>query len=147
MLYIASDHGGFKRKEYLKCFLTKRGIIFFDMGPERLNPTDDYPDYAEALARKVSDTGARGVLLCANAIGVCVVANKVRGIRAGIGYSTYAARTMRNDDDTNILCLPGLALTNSEIERILDMWLKTKFSGIERYKRRIRKIHQLEQRT
>lgn len=129
----------------MKRALAKRGIAFTDLGSDHLNPTDDYPDYGEALARKVSDTGGRGVLLCANAVGVCIAANKVKGIRAGIGYSTYAARTMRNDDDTNILCLPGLALTNGEVERILEMWLRTKFSGIERYKRRIRKIHQLEQ--
>src|SRR3989338_8023888 len=101
-VYIASDHAGFERKEMLKPFIEGLGYEVIDLGPAKLNPEDDYPDYALPLAKAVAKDKAPGILLCGNAEGVCIVANKVKGVRAAVGYSEYAAESSRNDDDTNV---------------------------------------------
>ena len=136
MLYIASDHAGFDRKKMLKTFFQDKNIDLTDLGPQQYNEQDDYPDYALPLARVVAKNHGKGILLCGNGVGVCVAANKVQGIRAGIGYSEYAAKSMREDDDTNILCLPSRFLSDEEIQAITQIWLQTPFSGHERHQRR-----------
>lgn len=147
MLYIASDHAGFKRKTWLKNYLLKLDYSFVDLGAETLKKDDDYPDYAFLLANKVaSEKGAQGILLCGSGQGVCIVANKVPGIRAVLGYNTFAAESSRADDDTNVLCLPARDLRKSQIKKIVEMWLQTGFSGADRHKRRIDKISDIEAR-
>lgn len=143
-LYIASDHGGFAYKEVIKTFLQKLGHEIVDFGPDELDPEDDYPDYAFPLAQAVVSDHVPGILLCKNAVGVCIAANKVKGVRAGIGYSVYAAQSMKEDDHTNILCLPAKALDESEMLEILGTWLITEPSDEERHERRIEKIHSFE---
>ncbi len=145
MLYIASDHAGFALKEELKKYLDELSESYRDLGAKELQSDDDYPDYASVLAREVSEHKGRGILLCGSAVGVCIVANKFRGIRAGIGYSTYAAKTQREDDDTNVLCLPGRFLGTDDAKEILRVWLTTPFSGEKRHMRRIAKIATIEQ--
>ncbi len=145
MIYIASDHAGYALKEILKKYLDELGESYTDLGARELQSDDDYPDYSSVLAKKVVENNGRGILLCANAVGVCVVANKFRGIRAGIGYSTYASKTSREDDDTNVLCLPGRFLGTDDAKEILRVWLATPFSGAPRHVRRIAKIATIEQ--
>ncbi len=147
MLYIASDHAGFALKEEIKKYLTELGESHEDLGPTTLEPEDDYPDYAAKLARHLLAHDGRGILLCRNAIGVCVVANKFRGIRAGIGYSVYAARSSRADDDTNVLCLPAEVVKIEEAKEIVRTWVQTTFSRAKRHERRIAKIAALERDT
>ncbi len=144
MIYIASDHGGYELKEVLKKYLAELGESCEDLGPTTLDFNDDYPDYASKLAETLLQKDGRGILLCRNAIGVCVVANKFRGVRAGIGYSTYAAKTMREDDDVNVLCLPADALKIDAAKEIVRMWLSTPFSREPRHQRRIAKIADIE---
>lgn len=144
MLYIASDHAGFALKEILTQYLRELGEHYTDLGPDSLNPDDDYSDYAAKLAEELLKHDGRGILICANAIGVCIVANKFRGIRAGIGYSVYAARSSREDDATNVLCLPGRFLNPDDAKEILHVWLTTPFSQAPRHERRIGKIGQIE---
>lgn len=144
MIYIASDHAGFALKEILKKYLEELHEHYTDVGASSLDPNDDYPDYAAALAKEVRERNGRGILLCGSAVGVCIVANKFRGIRAGIGYSTYAAKTSREDDDTNVLCLPGRFLSADDAKEILRVWLQTPFSEAPRHKRRIEKIVAIE---
>lgn len=147
-LFIASDHAGFKLKQKLIQFIEndlERTIT--DLGPMNYNKTDDYPDYAIPLAKKTRKTSGSGILLCGNGVGVCIAANKIKGIRAGIGYSEWAAETMRQDDDTNIICLPARALQEQEAKNIVNTWLKTSFSNKKRHKRRLKKIKKTEQKT
>lgn len=144
MIYIASDHAGYALKEELKTFLGELGETYTDLGPEKLVADDDYPDYAARLAREMLTHDGRGILLCGNAIGVCVVANKFRGIRAGVGYAMYAAKTSRADDDTNVLCLPARVLKPDEAKEIVRTWLRTPFSRESRHQRRIAKIADIE---
>ena len=144
-IYIASDHGGFKLKEQVKKHLTVKKIAFADLGPKKLQPTDDYPDFAYALAKTVARTNSRGILICRNGIGVCVVANKINGIRAVATSSPGIARTARADDDTNVLCLGQDFTALPQAKRIIDVWLKTEFSNGSRHKRRLGKIKKIEQ--
>lgn len=144
-LYIASDHAGFERKEMLKPFIEGLGYEVIDLGPDTLDPQDDYPDYALPLAQAVAKEHAPGILLCGNAEGVCIVANKVKGVRAAVGYSTYAAESSRQDDDSNILCVPGRAMSDMEAKVMVRAWLRTPFSGEERHKRRLQKLKEIEE--
>jgi len=145
-IYLASDHGGYQLKKRLIRYLENElGIATEDLGPLTHDPTDDYPDFALPLAKKVSQTKGYGILICRNGIGVCIAANKTKGVRAGIGYNLMAAETMMKDDDTNILCLAGRVLSEPEAREIVKTWLETPFDRRERYMRRLKKLQQLEE--
>lgn len=150
-LFIGSDHAGFELKEKLKKFLEDQKTNdvleydFEDLGPSKVDPKDDYPDIVDKVAKKVKKAkGNYGILICANGIGVCMAANKYKGIRAGIGYNTLAAKTMRTDDNTNVLCLAGKVLSPEYARAIMRIWLETPFSGEPRHKKRIEKVEALE---
>lgn len=144
MIYLGADHAGFELKEEIKKYIVELGYKIEDLGAFKLDKDDDFPRYAEAAAKKVAEEGERGILFCGNAVGVCIVANKIPKIRAAIGYSEYAAETSRTDDDANILCLAGRVLKLDEAKDIVYKWLTTDFSGKERYLRRLQQIDELE---
>lgn len=145
MLYLGTDHGGFKLKERLKVRLNKSKIAFHDIGAHRFNPRDDYPDFATRVSRLVANSPAnRGLLLCRNGVGVCIVANKTPRIRAVIVSESWTAKHSRRDDDANVLCLGADRLSEAEAWRILKVWLETPFRNTARDRRRIQKIHRLE---
>ncbi len=144
MIYLAADHAGFERKEQIKEYLDKLGYKLKDFGAHQLDEKDDYPDYAHPLAEAVAKDSVRGLLFCGNAEGVCIVANKVDGIRAALGYSAYAAKSSREDDDTNILCIPGRVMEDEEVKEMVKVWLETDFSNEERHIRRLKKIEDIE---
>lgn len=148
MLYIASDHGGHALKKRLVRFVKnelKKAIR--DLGPRAYDERDDYPDYAIPLARRVAkEKTAAGILICRNGIGVCIAANKIAGVRAGLGYSIAGAESMKRDDDTNVLCLPADYLSADHAMAILKRWLATDFTGAERHVRRLSKVAALEKR-
>jgi len=141
-IYIASDHAGFTLKEYLKCFLLEHGYEVQDLGAKTCDPKDDYPAYAFALAKKVaaSKGAKKGILLCGSGQGVCMVANRVKGVRAALAWDEKSAQLSRSDDDANVLCLAGRLTTPTMARRIVSHWLTTKFSGLARHKRRIKAI-------
>lgn len=145
-LYIASDHGGYQLKKTIVNFVEKQlEQAITDLGPAKYVETDDYPDYAIPLAQKVAENDKnRGILLCKNGVGVCIAANKIAGIRAGIGYNLMAAETMKTDDNTNILCLPAKLLSDEHAQAVVRKWLETEFSGEERHVRRLEKVAKLE---
>lgn len=145
MIFIGSDHAGFKLKEVIKSFLDEEGIRYIDFGNTEYDPHDDYPDFGYIVAKQVVENEGRGILFCGNAEGICMVANKVDGVRAAIGYNEYAAKTSRTDDDSNILCLPGRVITNGEAKNIVKVWLETDFSNEERHKRRLAKMRKIEE--
>lgn len=147
-LYIGADHAGWEYKEALKTHLTEQGFEITDLGNAYLVKDDDYPDFSYAVAKRVADDPlSRGILLCANAQGVCIVANKVRGIRAATGFDEKVAITSRTDDDSNILCLPAHHLSKEQVLRITDLWLQTEFSKEERHVRRLQKLADIESQT
>lgn len=144
-IYIGADHAGWELKEELETWLKERGHEVVDMGNQNLVEHDDYPEFSHAVAKRVqADPGSLGIVACGNAQGVCIVANKVRGVRAATGFSEYAAESSRADDNANVLCLPGRAITLDEAKTIAQKWIETEFSEAERHKRRLDKVHEIE---
>lgn len=147
-VYVGSDHAGEDLKNALLPFLRKGPWTVHDLTPGPLAADDDYPDAAAAVAQAVRGVaGARGILLCGSAEGVCIAANKFDGIRAGIGFSEAAARSLRTDDDGNVLCLPGRLPVQDDPIAIVQAFLRTPFAGEGRFLRRVRKILQLEEQN
>lgn len=145
-LFIGSDHGGYQLKKRLVSFLENElNVQVEDVGPHEYVETDDYPDYAIPLSKKVAETGGRGILICKNGVGVCITANKTKGVRAGIGYNIESAETMMKDDNTNVICLASKLSTEEHAMAIVKKWLETDFSKEERHERRLGKVSELEQ--
>lgn len=144
-LFIASDHGGYHLKKRIIRFIEKEqeGKII-DIGPTEYDEDDDYPDYVIPLAKEVVKKNGRGIVICKNGVGVCIAANKVPGIRAGIGYNTMAAETMMTDDSTNVLCLAAKGVSEDLALVIVKRWLETEFSNADRHVRRLKKVAELE---
>jgi ribose 5-phosphate isomerase B len=146
MLYLGADHRGFALKESLKRHLSAGGVPFEDYGDERPEPEDDYVDYGLAVARAVAADPLkhRGVLICGSGIGMAVVANKVKGVRAALVMGIHQAVASRTDDDANVLVLEADETTGERAAEIIDRWLTAPFSGAERHQRRLEKIKALE---
>jgi ribose 5-phosphate isomerase B len=146
MIYIGSDHGGYKLKEHLKKFLKRQDLEFKDLGAEKFKDGDDYPDYASKVAKQISKNPMRdqGILICRSGQGVCIAANKFRHIRATLVWNLEQAKMSRNDDMGNILCLPSDYISPYVAEHITKVWLRTPYSSDERHMRRIKKISDLE---
>src|SRR5438046_1223129 len=99
-LYIGADHRGFELKETLKPWLIEKGYDVVDCGANALNPTDDYPDFAFAVAdHVVAESGSRGIVVCGSGVGVTIAANKVPGARCSIATNVEEIRLGRGDDD------------------------------------------------
>jgi ribose 5-phosphate isomerase B len=142
---IAADHGGFELKELLVKALRDLGYEVMDFGASGLNPEDDYPDYVVPLAKAVSDGKVdRGVAICGSGVGACVVANKVAGVRASLIHDTFSAHQGVEDDDMNMICLGGLVVGHAFAWELVKTFLEAKFSGTERFQRRLAKVSALE---
>jgi ribose 5-phosphate isomerase B len=136
---LASDHAGFEAKEIIKRYLTEQGIEFEDYGTDS-TASCDYPEYARAAAQAVSSGKCnRGVICCGSGIGVSIVANKVRGIRAALCHDSESARLSRQHNDSNVLCLAGRSAASDKLIDILTAWLGTEFEG-GRHQTRVDKI-------
>jgi len=146
-IFIGSDHAGFKLKQELKKYLTRKKIVFIDAGNTVLNPKDDYPDYGILVAKAVAQTKSIGILVCGTSYGVCIVANKVKGIRA-VSISTVGdAKKSREHNDANVLCLSGWNTSVASAQKIVDAFIKTKKSNQARHARRLAKIIAIEKQN
>lgn len=144
-VYLGADHAGFDMKNIIREHLEGNGLVVEDLGAYILDPHDDYPAYAAAVAMAVREhPGSFGILSCGNAEGVSIAANKFDGIRAALGFSVDAARTTREDDDANVLCIPGRIKTNDDPLAIVDTFLQTSFSNGERHVRRLHQVSDIE---
>lgn len=145
MIYLASDHGGYKLKKYLSQYLKNQlPTEFKDLGPAQYEETDDYPDYAIPLAKEVAkDEDNLGILICGSGNGVCLTANKVKGVRAILGYNIEAAELGRQHNNANVLCLAGRVLTEDHAAAVVKKFLETKFAG-GRHARRLDKVAKIE---
>lgn len=141
MIYLGSDHNGLKAKEKLKKYFTNKNIAFKDLGNDKLELTDDYPDFAEKVVKKVlTDKQNQGILICGSGQGMAMAANRYKKIRAALGYSVPAADRSRQDENSNVLCLPAWDLNPEQIIKIVNTWLNTAFSQLPRHQRRIKKL-------
>lgn len=142
--YIGSDHAGFRTKEALKKFLGKKGIETIDIGVFDESSVD-YPDFAGRVAGKVAgEKESFGLLVCGTGIGMCIAANKFRGVRAANPFDAYTARVAREHNDANVICLGGRTYEPAKAKRILSAFLKAKPPSEERHKRRVEKIISME---
>ncbi|HIE21630.1 MAG TPA: ribose 5-phosphate isomerase B [Acidimicrobiia bacterium] len=141
---VGSDHAGYELKEHLSAWLAETGHAVYDLGTHSADPVD-YPDYAAAVAQAVLDGRAdRGIIICGSGAGAAVAANKLRGIRAGVGHDMYTAHQMVEHDDVNVLCLGSRVIGVALAEDLVATFLEAKFSREDRHLRRLEKIRSLE---
>jgi ribose 5-phosphate isomerase B len=147
VIYIGADHRGFETKEHLFGYLRDQGYEVDDVGAHEKNADDDYPDFAIAVAHKLEGqpdaTLARGVLVCGSGVGVAMVANKFKHVRAALGFNSDQVYAARHDDDVNVLCIPSDFVSVDDAEKLLKVFLSTPFAREERFLRRIQKIDEL----
>lgn len=139
-IYVDSDHNGFTLRHELAEYLRRSGYEVIDVGTPTMNPEDDFPLAASRVVtsmRASDDTDARGIVICGSGQGVCMAANRFKGIRASLCWDNWEAKSSRNDDDSNVLCLPGRVVTLEKAKAITHVWLTTPFAGAPRFKRRI----------
>lgn len=146
MIYISADHAGYQLKKELVDYLAKKlGLEITDLGSKEYDKDDDFVDYAAKLAQKVaSETKSKGILICGSGHGMCIAANKIKGIRAIIGYSISGAEFGRQHNDANVLCLAGRVISKDHAEAITKKFLETDFKNEVRFIRRNEKIAELE---
>lgn len=145
-IYLGADHNGFDYKQKLAELLRSAGHETIDDSAEGLNPKDDFPQFAGKVANDLlaaNDPKARGILICGSGQGMCMAANRFKGIRASLCWNVEEARAARNDDDSNVLCLTARYLSFEEVEAIANVWLVTPFAGAARFTRRIQQLDQL----
>src|SRR5436190_23806380 len=139
-VFIGADHVGFNLKNRLVDELKKLGYEPIDVGPKKLDPADDYPDYAKPVAKAVSSGEVRrGVLTCGTGLGMSFAANRFPHVRAAVVWSPEVAELSRKHNDANILVLPSRFVSEDEGLAILKKWLDTPFEG-GRHQRRVDKI-------
>jgi len=136
---ISSDHAGFKIKEFIKEIIVNSKISIIDLGPFT-DKSVDYPDFAKKVSRRVlAKKSDVGILVCGSGTGMAISANKMRGIRAAVGYNLKSTQLSRQHNNANILCIGSRLTKKKVIKSVVIMFLKTKFEG-GRHQRRVRKI-------
>jgi len=139
---IGSDHAGFELKEAIRNYLEFLEVTVKDFGTFSTDSVD-YPDYAFAVASAVAKGEFdRGILICGTGLGMSIVANKVKGIRAAECTTPDLAEMSRRHNNANVLTMGGRVLSAEEAKNIVRVWLETGFEG-GRHQRRVDKIHQL----
>jgi len=147
-IYLGSDHAGFHLKEKVFAYLAKRSYDVEEVGGHELNPDDDFPEFAQEAALKIigdEDKNTRAILISGGGQGMAIAANRFRDIRASVIWDAHEAKMTRNDNDSNVLCLPARILEddNSAWEGIIETWLNTPFANAARYRRRNAQIDEL----
>lgn len=142
---FAADHAGWPLRARVTGELAALGHELVDCGPSAMEPGDDYPDRAEAVARAVVEGRAeRGIVVCGSGVGASIAANKIRGVRSCMCHDSYSARQGVEDDDMNVLSLGARVIGEELAAQLLRDFLGARFSGAERHRRRLEKIAALE---
>ncbi len=143
---IGADHAGYELKELLSKVITEIGHEIIDMGTGS-SCSVDYPDYAESVAKAVSDgTYERGILICGTGIGMSIVANKFKNVRAALCNDLFTAKMSRLHNDANILCIGARVIGIGLAKEIVETWLNTPFEG-NRHLKRLEKINFIERKV
>lgn len=135
-LFIASDHAGFELKELLKSKIN--WVQWIDLGPNNGDRVD-YPDYADLVAREVTKSNGRGVLVCGSGQGMAIRANRYKSIRAALAWNEESIRLAREHNDANILCFGARMMSAITAERLIELFLNTPFEG-GRHQARVDKL-------
>jgi len=145
-IYIGADHNGFDYKQHLSELLRRDGHEVVDEGNASKRPEDDFPQFAAKVVSALladDDPDVRGLLVCGSGQGMCMAANRFKGIRAALVWDLDEARSSRNDDDSNVLCLSSRYTSFEDAEAIVNAWLSTPFAGAPRFVRRLKELDQL----
>src|SRR6201993_5358415 len=145
-LVISADHGGFSLKKEVPAYLTKAGHEMVDLGAYNGNSPDDYPDFAEKVGDAINNGVAkRGILICGSGVGVCVAANKIPGIRAGMCHDTYSAHQGVEHDDMNVIVFGARIIGPALAYDLADTFINARFiANEERFTRRFKKVLAIE---
>lgn len=137
-VYVTADHGGFVLKAKLVEYLNEKGFEVKDLGPYDYDAEDDYPVFAKLLGKTIqSNPEDRGIIVCRSATGVSIATNRFNGVRAAIAWNETVAKHSREHNDSNILCLSGDYVEETDNLKIAEAWLNEPFSEELRHKRRI----------
>ncbi|OGD71633.1 hypothetical protein A3A84_03105 [Candidatus Collierbacteria bacterium RIFCSPLOWO2_01_FULL_50_23] len=143
-IILGADHGGFELKEEIKKWLLNSKHEVADVGATKMEPEDDFVEYAALVAEEVAENGdARGILFCRNGYGMMIAANRFGGVRCGEAFDVEAVKKGRTDDDINCLSVPSDYIRDGDVKRMIEVFLSTAFSGEEKYKRRLWKLETL----
>lgn len=148
-VYIGGDHRGFELKNKIKNFLSEEMFDIEDLGAFEYDPNDDYPIFAQKVAREVSqeiekNLDVRGIVICGSGVGVDIVANKFKHIRSGLAVNLKQVEEARKDDDINILAIPSDFVNEETVKKIVKIFLETPFSKEEKKIRRLGEIDKIE---
>jgi len=144
-VYLASDHAGFDLKDHIKSYLLSKNIEVEDCGNLVKDPLDDYPDFISKAAEKVAeDSNSRGIVFGKSGAGECIVANKIKNVRAVVGFNTENVRLSRNHNNANVLSLGSHFVDLDTAKNFVDIFLNTDFPNEDRHVRRINKISLIE---
>ncbi len=139
-IFLGTDHAGFELKQAIKKILDRLGFEYQDLGTNSAEPTD-FPQFGRAVGQAVAaQPGSLGIVACRNGQGICIAANKVKGVRAGSAWSRELAASIRRHDDANVMCLAVDFVSKDQLESIVMSFIKTPFESIERRVRRIKQI-------
>ena len=142
---VGADHAGLPLKEAVINRIDALEHAAVDLGAHDFDADDDYPDFALAVATEVAEGRAdRGVVLCGSGVGASIVANKVRGVRAGVCHDTYSARQGVEHDDMNVLCIGSRIIGSALADSVVDAFITATFTGEERHARRLEKVKAIE---
>lgn len=145
-IYLGADHRGFELKESLKSWLEEGGFEVIDLGSEKLEPGDDNPKVAFKVAVAVAtDATSLGILICGSGVGVNIAANKVKGIRAGQGWSVDQVEHAKQHDYINILSLAADYLDFDQATELVSVFIDAPVLDEERFLRRVEQIKEYEQ--
>lgn len=145
-IFIGADHNGYVLRNQIIDYLRRARYEVDDLGDAKLDPDDDFPQFAGRVVSKMlasEDPDPRGILICGSGQGMCMAANRFKGIRASLVWNVEEARAARNDDDSNVLCLPAHLLNKEEALLITETWLNTPFAGAARFMRRLKQLDEL----
>lgn len=147
-IFLGADHNGFEYKAKLAEYLQRTGYEVVDEGDTERKPEDDFPQFAGRVVAAMRENGGdsddtRGILICGSGQGMCMAANRFKGIRAGLAFDQEEARACRNDEDSNVLCLSSRYTDFDTAVGIIHTWLMTPFAGAPRFKRRLQELDEL----
>ena len=142
---ISADHGGLALKHVIASQLKELGHVVIDCGAYSLDPTDDYPDWAQKVGEAIQHGEAeRGVIICGSGVGACIAATKMRGIRAALCHDTYSAHQGVEHDNMNVLCLGARVIGEELAKELVRAFATAQFLGGERFQRRLNKVLEIE---
>lgn len=143
-VFIAGDHGGFDLKSYLTHELIAKGYEVTDLGFPNYDANDDYPDLLTELSTVSQKSHIPTIVICRNGVGVCVLANKINGVRCALSFSPEHAKSARADDNANFLALPADYISKEVALQTALAFLETPFSNEERHTRRLKKLEEIK---